>query len=266
MKYYEYFSKYLSDLKPDKEQQKVNCIFHDDKEASLSINLEKGFYKCFGCDKSGDIYKWVMHWENCNFKTAKRKILGRSTVPVLSESEVDESHRYLLSKPSIIKSLGATRGWTTETIIRFKLGYEEKSSRLTIPIYNEHKELINIRKHLIFGKITKGNPKSIGIKGHNSPYFFPIENLLSTNNFILLMAGEPDTILACQFDMIAGTFTGGEQSFNRDLFPLFKNKDVYMCYDKDIGGYRGLKSVGRELLKFAKEVRIVDLPFKLEGE
>ena len=75
------------------------------------------------------------------------------------------------------------------------------------------------------------------------------------------MAGEPDTILACQLGFNAGTFTAGEGKFNRNLLPLFKNKLVYICYDKDVAGLRGTKAVGTELLNYAKEVKVIDLPF-----
>ena len=45
------------------------------------------------------------------------------------------------------------------------------------------------------------------------------------------------------------------------MLPLFKDKLVYICYDKDLTGLRGLKNIGAELIKYAKEVRIIDLPF-----
>ena len=77
----------------------------------------------------------------------------------------------------------------------------------------------------------------------------------------MICAGEPDTILANQLGYNAGTFTAGEGSFNRNLLPMFKDKLVYICYDKDVAGIRALKNTGPELVKYAKEVKIIDLPF-----
>lgn len=34
---------------------KALCVFHNEKTPSLSFNDEKGIFKCFSCDKSGDI-------------------------------------------------------------------------------------------------------------------------------------------------------------------------------------------------------------------
>ncbi|MCF6334354.1 MAG: CHC2 zinc finger domain-containing protein, partial [Spirochaetales bacterium] len=35
------------------------CPFHDDKNPSLSVDQEKGFYNCFGCGESGDVFDLV---------------------------------------------------------------------------------------------------------------------------------------------------------------------------------------------------------------
>jgi DNA primase len=265
IKFYDWFSKYIPDLKPDVEQQNVICIFHEDTQESLSINLEKGLYFCHGCGEKGDIYSLVMKQEHLSFMEAKRKILGDARVSVLSEAEVEEAHRLLMSKTHLQDMLFQHRNWLPDTLERFKLGWNDREKRVTIPIYNEYKQLVNIRKYLVVGKPTNKNPKFIGIRGHNDNYFFPIENLITKDEqlskFVLLCAGEPDTILACQYGFNAGTFTAGEGKFNRDLLPLFKEKLVYICYDKDIAGTRALRLIGPELAKFAKEVKVIDLPF-----
>lgn len=35
----------------------TNCIFHDDRVPSLSIDLDRGFFYCFGCPEKGGIWK-----------------------------------------------------------------------------------------------------------------------------------------------------------------------------------------------------------------
>ena len=62
----------------------------------MSVNLERGIFYCHGCKAKGDIYSWLMKWEKCTFREAKIKILGDARVSVLSEAEVEESHKYLL--------------------------------------------------------------------------------------------------------------------------------------------------------------------------
>lgn len=256
---FNWFSKYFVDLK-DVEQQNVLCIFHDEENPSLSINLKRGLYHCHTCGAKGDIYSLVMAQEHCSFTEAKHKVIGDARVSVLSESEVFEAHNYLLKHKYLHTMLFTHRGWLLDTIIKFKLGWNEKEKRVQIPVYDDLGNLKNIRKYLVGGKATRGNPKFRGIRGHNENYFFPIKNLMN-NKFIMIMAGEPDTIIACQLGFNAGTFTAGEGAFNRDLLPLFKDKLVYICYDKDPKGLGSLKTLGPAVARYAKETRIIDLPF-----
>jgi hypothetical protein len=54
------------DLKPLGKSKRV-CPFHADSEPSLSLSEEKGLFKCFGCNASGNIIK---------FKAMLNKIKG----------------------------------------------------------------------------------------------------------------------------------------------------------------------------------------------
>ena len=39
------------------------CPFHDDCNPSLSVNRERGLWRCFGCGRSGDVHKFVAEWQ-----------------------------------------------------------------------------------------------------------------------------------------------------------------------------------------------------------
>ena len=43
------------------------CPFHDEKTPSFNVNGELGFYKCFGCSKSGDAITFVREIEHLDF-------------------------------------------------------------------------------------------------------------------------------------------------------------------------------------------------------
>lgn len=45
---------------------KVCCFFHQDPKPSLQINLLTGSFYCYGCGKTGDIYKFIQLIEKCN--------------------------------------------------------------------------------------------------------------------------------------------------------------------------------------------------------
>ena len=37
------------------------CPFHQEKTPSFTVNEEKQFFKCFGCGKGGNVYKFLMY-------------------------------------------------------------------------------------------------------------------------------------------------------------------------------------------------------------
>lgn len=47
-----------------------HCPFHEDKTPSLSVNQEKGLYKCFGCGEGGDVFTFVMQKLGLGFSKA----------------------------------------------------------------------------------------------------------------------------------------------------------------------------------------------------
>lgn len=46
------------------------CPFHQEKTPSFNVDPDKGFYKCFGCGKAGDIISFIRETEQLNFNEA----------------------------------------------------------------------------------------------------------------------------------------------------------------------------------------------------
>ena len=53
------------------------CPFHNEKTASFSVAADKGFFYCFGCHASGDVFKFVMMKENLSFTEAVSRLAER---------------------------------------------------------------------------------------------------------------------------------------------------------------------------------------------
>lgn len=51
-------------------QLKGLCPFHDEKTPSFNVNVTRGFYHCFGCDKGGDVISFVQEINNMSFVEA----------------------------------------------------------------------------------------------------------------------------------------------------------------------------------------------------
>ena len=56
-------SHYQIDHNQAKVQDTILCPFHDDETPSCSINKDKGIFRCFGCDTSGNVLDFVCEME-----------------------------------------------------------------------------------------------------------------------------------------------------------------------------------------------------------
>ena len=51
----------------------LKCFIHEDKTASLQVNLEKNFYKCHSCGKTGDVIQFIEDFEKLSKYEAIKK-------------------------------------------------------------------------------------------------------------------------------------------------------------------------------------------------
>ena len=63
------------------------CPFHNEKSPSFSVTPSKGFYKCFGCGKSGNVVGFVMDIEGSSYPEALRALAKKYGVAVPEEEE-----------------------------------------------------------------------------------------------------------------------------------------------------------------------------------
>lgn len=62
------------------------CPFHSEKTPSFHVTTDKGFYKCFGCGKAGDILSFVMETEGLQFTEAAETLAKRFGVELEFEA------------------------------------------------------------------------------------------------------------------------------------------------------------------------------------
>ncbi|MBA3391709.1 MAG: DNA primase [Deltaproteobacteria bacterium] len=64
------------------------CPFHGEKTPSFNVSPDKGFFHCFGCQKHGDVFTFVMELEGKSFVEAAEQLAGRFgiAVPRIEES------------------------------------------------------------------------------------------------------------------------------------------------------------------------------------
>jgi DNA primase len=64
------------------------CPFHGEKTPSFNVAPDKGFFYCFGCQKKGDVFTFVMEYSGRSFTEAAEQLAARVGVvlPKLEES------------------------------------------------------------------------------------------------------------------------------------------------------------------------------------
>ena len=58
------------------------CPFHNEKTPSFYVWPDRGNYKCFGCDKSGDVFSFVMETESLTFPEALRFLAEKARIQI----------------------------------------------------------------------------------------------------------------------------------------------------------------------------------------
>ncbi|MPS72599.1 MAG: toprim domain-containing protein [Chryseobacterium sp.] len=76
-------SEVLKHYNLEPKNKMLHCFYHEDKTASLQVNLEKNFYKCHSCGKTGDVIQFIEDFEKLSKHEAIKKAqsLIRSEIP-----------------------------------------------------------------------------------------------------------------------------------------------------------------------------------------
>ncbi|MDY7543707.1 MULTISPECIES: DNA primase [unclassified Cryobacterium] len=53
------------------------CPFHDERSPSFHVRPQVGFYHCFGCGESGDVYSFLQKMDHVTFSEAVERLAGR---------------------------------------------------------------------------------------------------------------------------------------------------------------------------------------------
>ena len=126
------------------------CPFHNEKSPSFSVSPSKQMYYCFGCGAGGNVFTFLMEYENYTFVEAVQALARRAGI-TLPEAEISPQQRQEASLRQqlleinklaakyyyyqLIQPQGETaraylkgRRLSHETIVKFGLGYSNKFS------------------------------------------------------------------------------------------------------------------------------------------
>ena len=128
-----------------------NCPFHHEKTPSFTVSPSKEIYKCFGCGKSGNSISFIMEHEKYSYVEALRWLAQKYNIEIQETETSPEQKAIQLTSDSLFiinnfakdffsntlhhseegKDIALSylkeRGFRTETIEKFQLGYNPSS-------------------------------------------------------------------------------------------------------------------------------------------
>lgn len=261
----------------------IHCPFHDDVDPSAYINPSKGVWVCHrGCGhgpikdmierlragkdvepaQPGNTIEFGDNVSDLDIERAKRRGDGSAPTPIAGAEIIESWHKKLLDttfRDDLI-DFQARRGLSLDTIKRFKIGYNPGRKCYTIPVFDEVGDPVNVRYY--YPKATGKMPKYRNHKGYGRMALYPLwpQSALKRKAFVIC-EGELDAILLWQHGIKAITVTAGAGNWNPAWNGLFKEKKVWIVYDRDKAGVEGSIKVANHLRRHASAIHIVELPF-----
>jgi DNA primase len=126
------------------------CPFHAEKSPSFTVNRDKGFFHCFGCNVGGDVFKFIELQEKLGFQDTVRLVAGRFGIPIPELDTSDGQPESAAEREALLKMhdvaaayyaeqlaspagtrhreyLERDRGLTAGTVAALKLGWAPPS-------------------------------------------------------------------------------------------------------------------------------------------
>jgi len=135
------------ELKKAGQNYKANCPFHSEKTPSFTVSQSKQIFHCFGCGAGGDIFGFVMKYENLDFQEALKMLAKKAGVQLSGYRFEDglserKERLYVIQKEALNTFTGNLkksktaiayldkRGVSHEMVEAFSLGYADRGRKV----------------------------------------------------------------------------------------------------------------------------------------
>ena len=128
------------------DEAMCRCVFHTDRSPSMAVNVKKGVYHCYSCGASGRIesighrlsitMSSKTNLDDLTLAIQQLRSVKTETVRVYTEQwldRFDQPHPYLRK-----------RGFNSQVRLAFRLGYEDETNSVTIPIRDLRGQVLGV--------------------------------------------------------------------------------------------------------------------------
>ncbi|MDA8155220.1 MAG: AAA family ATPase [Actinomycetota bacterium] len=219
-----YYAGELSSLKVNgNNQAQALCPFHEDKNPSLSVNIESGDFHCFGCEKKGSIFDFYMGRHRVDFKAALEALANEAGLVSETQRTIKEVYDYTDK---------------TGAVLFQALRYQPKG------FYQRRPD-------------GKGGyiPNLQGVR--LVPFNLP--EVLKAKS-VIICEGEKDCLNLKALGLTATCNPMGAEKWRPEYNEYFKGKRVAILPDNDEPGRKHAHQVAQALKGTAESVKVVELP------
>jgi hypothetical protein len=244
------FKKWFVGEENSEGEQRAYCPICEDPDVSSSpsamMNPEEGIWNCLKGNHGGSIADlardlkkergWDLRSESMSGNVRRKGADSKPKGDPPSAVAVRQWHEELMNSNTPRRDLVKRRGLDEDTIQEYEIGWDSRSSRYTIPIYDENGKLVNVRKY----KMGAGDneQKFLNHPGYGEARLYGLEDLDDTD-YVILVEGEPDRLILKRYGYPAISGTGGASTFKPEWGALFSGLTVYCAYDPDPAGDKG---------------------------
>ena len=230
------------------------CPFHDERDASFSINVQRGLFICYACGEKGAFPKLVEHitGERSDFvvttSTADlRRKLKDLDAPEEPEPELDPAW---IDYWKLGRERWADRSITSEAVLdAFDLGYSIEDDALMIPLHDRWGTPLGAVRR--FFEPVEGQPKykyPRGLKISELLYGFHQAAKVDGLTQLAVTEGSIDTLTLWQHDIPSVALLGARCSAAQlKLLEALSPVELLILTDNDAAG-RACKAQLKELL------------------
>ena len=103
------------------------CPFHNEKSPSFSVSRQKQMYYCFGCGAGGNVFTFLMEYENYSFLEALKYLADRAGVELPRQELSKEAPGLSEGKTAGGRHHPGVRPWLCQQIQRRPLPLPERA-------------------------------------------------------------------------------------------------------------------------------------------
>ncbi len=229
------YAKELGRLKNGRgDQAMARCPFHGDTTPSLSVNLQSGLWKCFGCEAGGDVFAFIQKKYGTDFRGALALLAQEAGVDFKGNGQRQRKG-----------------GGKAKRQIVQKYNYHDEEGNLIFQVCRtEPRGFFQRRPDGNGGWIN--NLEGVVLVPYRLPELLKARRVFTTE-------GEKDADALVALGLTATCNPMGANKWRAEYNRYFSDKHVIILPDNDAPGRSHAQEVARNLHDVASSLRVVEL-------